>query len=240
VRVPVLMYHYISVPPVGADQLRVALSVPPLQFEEHLRYLRDAGHTSISLYELTLALQTGAPLPPRPVVITLDDGYRDAYTQAFPLLRRYGFKATLFLITDFIDHDYAAYVTWDQVREMQQAGMEMEAHGRTHPDLRNRDVPFLIWQIMGAREAIEAQTHQAVHFYCYPSGKYDGRVIEVLQSLHYLGAVTVAPGVEQCANRLLEMPRLRVYSTDSALSLAQRINQFMQAPQGGNPCTMTP
>jgi peptidoglycan/xylan/chitin deacetylase (PgdA/CDA1 family) len=97
------MYHYVSAPPVGAGAVRRDLSIAPEAFAEHLAYLQGAGYTAISLGDLVLALQTGAPLPERPVVLTFDDGYRDHYEHAYRLLREYGFTGTFFLTTSLID-----------------------------------------------------------------------------------------------------------------------------------------
>ena len=77
-RVPILMYHYISVSPPGADAVRRDLSVSPEALEAHLRYLQQEGYTAITLRDLSMALQCGYPLPPKPIVLTFDDGYRDA------------------------------------------------------------------------------------------------------------------------------------------------------------------
>ena len=110
IRVPILMYHYLSAPPPGADAVRRSLSVSPETFAEHLRYLKEAGYETISLADLALALQIGHPLPERPIVITFDDGYRDNYTQAFPLLRAQGYTATFFLVTGPIDEGNEDYM----------------------------------------------------------------------------------------------------------------------------------
>ena len=209
--------------------MRRGLSVPPERFEEHLRYLREAGYEAISLRDLALALQMGQPLPERPIIITFDDGYRDNYENAFPLLQAYGFTATFFLITDLIDDGNEAYLTWDQVIAMHQAGMAMEAHGRTHPDLRGRDVDYLVWQVLGAKEAIEARTGEPVRFFCYPSGKYDDQVIRVLHSAHYWGAVTVNAGVEHSSERMFELSRVRVPGDLTAAGLAATLNGYMNA-----------
>ena len=226
-RVPILMYHYLSAPPSGAGAVRRSLSVSPEQFEEHLRYLREVGYETISLRDLALALQIGHPLPERPVVITFDDGYRDNYEHAFPLLEAYGFRATFFLLTGLIDDGNEAYVTWDQVTEMHAAGMEMEAHGYTHSDLSGRDVDYLVWQVLGAKEAIEARTGEPVRFFCYPSGEYDDLVIRVLHSAHYWGAVSVHSGVEHASEGMFELSRVRIPGNTTAAGLAATLHWYM-------------
>lgn len=233
------MYHYLSAPPPGADAIRRDLSVPPERFEEHLRYLREAGYESVSLHDLSLALQIGHPLPEKPIVITFDDGYRDAYTQAFPLLLRHGFRATFFLVTGFIDQERPEHLTWLQVITMTAAGMEMEAHGHTHPDLRNRSVDYLVWQLLGARQAIEARTLKPVRFFCYPSGKYDDLVIKVLHSAHYWGAVTLNEGVTQRSDRMFELERVRIHGYYGAEELAKVLECYMKATDEHPVCEAT-
>ncbi len=240
--VPILMYHYVSIPPAGADSVRRDLSVTPQRFEEQLLYLREAGYTCITLYDLALALQIGQPLPAKPVVITFDDGYRDNYTQAFPLLRQYGFAATFFLITKPIDEGQADYVTWEQVIEMDAAGMNMEAHGYTHSDLRGRDVDYLVWQVLGAKEAIEARTHKPVRFFAYPSGKYDEQTMRVLHSANYWGAVTITNGITQRSERVFQLDRVRVRGSYTASKLAAVLSAYEDQTiiEEALPCTMTP
>ena len=220
VRVPILMYHYISSHPESADEIRLDLSLPPKRFEEHLRYLREHGYTTITLHDLALALQIGQPLPQRPIILTFDDGYRDHYTQAFPLLRKYGFRGTFFVITSHIDQEHRQYLSWDQVKEMAGAGMEIESHGYTHVDLRQRTVDYLVWQMVGSREAIEERTRRPVRFFCYPAGKYDDLAIKVLHSAHYWGAVTVKPGVEHRSDAMFELRRIRIHGDYGARALA--------------------
>jgi len=105
IRVPVLMYHYLSVPPANADIYRKDLSVAPELFAQHLDRIRAEGYTTITPYDFIAALQTGTPLPEKPVLITFDDGYRDNYENAFPLLRERGMVATFFVVTDFFDEE---------------------------------------------------------------------------------------------------------------------------------------
>lgn len=229
-RVPILMYHYISVPPPDADVIRRDLSIPPETFEEHLRFLKEAGYTSISLADLALALEAGYPLPEKPIILTFDDGYQDNFEVAFPLLQRYGFTATFFLLTAPIDAQDPAYISWDQAIALDAAGMELGAHGYTHVDLRGHTVDYLVWQILGSKEAIEARTHKPVRFFCYPSGQYDDLTIQVLRSAGYWGAVTTAAGDLHHSGELFTLQRVRVHGHYSAQDLAATLAWF--ATQG--------
>lgn len=222
-RVPVLMYHYLSVPPADANAIRLDLSITPTLFESHLAYLQAAGYQSISLKELYYALTLQTELPPKPIVITFDDGYRDAYENAFPLLKQYNFRATFFIFTQPIDTYNVDFLTWEMIIEMHQAGMEFGSHSYTHPDMRERSVDFLVYQIVGSQEAIEARIGEPVKFFCYPSGRYDQAVIDVLDSAHFWGAVTTHWGNEYSFTNRFEMPRLRMRGGDTAASLAAKL-----------------
>jgi peptidoglycan/xylan/chitin deacetylase (PgdA/CDA1 family) len=209
-RVPVLMYHYISVPPADADKYRRDLSVPPANLEAQLRFLKDNGFTAISLADLFAHLSKGAPLPKKPVVLTFDDGHRDAYTNAFPLLKKYDMTGTFFVVTDFINYKDPEYVTWDMVKAMSKAGMSIESHSRTHKDMRNRSNAFLVWEILGPIEQITAFTGKRPYFFCYPGGQYDQAVIDVLRSAGTLAAVTTRPGNTYTLSNAMTWPRQRV------------------------------
>lgn len=229
-RVPILMYHYISEPPPDADAIRRDLSIRPEVFEEHLRFLKEAGYTSISLADLALALEAGYPLPEKPIILTFDDGYRDNFEVAFPLLQQYGFKATFFLLTAPLDAQDPAYISWEQAVALDAAGMELGAHGYTHVDLRGRTVDYLVWQVLGSKEAIEARIRKPVRFFCYPSGQYDDLTIRVLHSAGYWGAVTTEAGDLHRSGELFTLRRVRVHGRYTAEALADVLEWF--AAQG--------
>jgi len=211
------MYHYVSEPPAGADAVRRDLSVSPVQFEEQLFYLQRAGYTSITLEDLLLHLTTGHPLPPKPIILTFDDGYADNYTYAFPLLRQYGFCGTFFVITGYLDEGRAGYLTWQQAAEMQAKGMDIQAHSVSHPDLRTLTGESLRAQIWGASQAIVEHLHRPARFFCYPSGHYNADTIAALKAAGYWGAVTTQAGVNHDSARPFELSRVRIHgNTDLA------------------------
>lgn len=224
--VPILMYHYISSPPPDANAVRRDLSVTPAQFEAHLAYLHQAGYETISMQELAYALSRQSPLPSKPIVLTFDDGYRDQYENAFPLLRQYGYTGTFFIFTEPIDTYNVSYLTWEMVTEMHQAGMEFGSHSYRHLDLSGRSVDFLVYEILGSKEAIEARIGEPVRFFCYPSGRYDALAIQVLESANFWGAVTTQFGAEQSFDKRFEMPRIRVRGNDTAEDLAHKLKLF--------------
>jgi len=222
--VPILMYHHIAKTPAGADALQRDLSVDPKVFKEQLLYLKHEGYQSISLRDLALHLTVGAPLPDKPIILTFDDGYADAYTQAFPRLLRVGYTGTFFLVTSPIDAGNPDFVSWAQVQEMHSAGMEFEPHSYDHPDLRNRGFRYLVYQILGPKEAIEARTGEICRFFAYPSGRYDQYVIDVLRSAHFWGGVLTAQGATHATDGLFTLRRIRVRGGDDLESFIRTLN----------------
>ncbi len=224
-RVPILMYHHVSELPPDADDLRRDLTVSPQSFGEQLRYLADAGYHPITLTDLYLHLTQGYPLPEKPIVLTFDDGYRDAYDVVFPLLLDYGFPGTFFVLASPAQYESADYLTWAQIREMSDAGMAIEGHGRDHVDLRGRSYDYLVYQILGIQEAIHYHTGRLPRFFCYPSGQYDADVVAVLKSAGYWGAVTTQWGKEHTLEKFFEMGRVRVRRSDTLESFVGKLEE---------------
>jgi peptidoglycan/xylan/chitin deacetylase (PgdA/CDA1 family) len=220
-RVPILMYHYLSDPPPGADRYRRDLSVGPALFEQHLAYLHAQGYQSITLYDLLYHLTQGAPLPDKPVIITFDDGYRDNYTNAFPLLQQHGFDAAFFVLVEVTNQGEAEYLTWDMMRAMHAAGMDIECHARVHEYLTDNDDDRLTWQVLGCREALESELGQRPRFISYPSGRFDERVAAFFTSDNYWGGITTQQGTLHSSDALFQLKRLRVRNSTTVEELAE-------------------
>jgi len=121
VRVPILMYHYIGNNPNPADKARDILSTAPDIFDSQLGYLAKNGFTPITFDTMYAGLEGQVALPPKPIILTFDDGYIDFYVNAFPILRKYGFHAVSFIPTGLINQGY--YLSWAQIKEMQSSGL---------------------------------------------------------------------------------------------------------------------
>jgi peptidoglycan/xylan/chitin deacetylase (PgdA/CDA1 family) len=210
IRVPILMYHYVSELPADADATRIDLTVRPDIFRAQMDYLKEQGYTTISLYQLDDALLNGTPLPPKPIILTFDDGYIDHYINVFPVLQEHGFTGTFFIITGMPDNRTPAYMSWSHIREMADAGMNMEPHTKTHQDLRNRDYDFLVYELLGSIQSLESYIGHEPHMFAYPVGHYDGATLSVLGQLGIWRAVTTEHGDLETTDNRLEVPRLRV------------------------------
>lgn len=222
--VPILMYHYVSPLPPSADDIRRGLTVEPHIFKEHLRYLREQGYTTITPYDLHNALQWGAPLPSKPILLTFDDSYLDHYEYVFPMLQEVGFVGTFFIITGYSDLGNPNHLTWEQIRRMASAGMSMEPHTKRHMDLRNRDYDFLIYEVMGSVESLQAFTQRPARFLAYPAGRYDANTLQVLETTPILRAMTTESGAYHTTTNYFELPRLRVLGNMSVPALAGLIH----------------
>lgn len=228
IHVPILMYHYVSPLPANADNIRVGLTLDPVIFRQHIQYLHDEGYHTISLYEMNEALENGAVLPPKPVILTFDDGYIDHYVHVFPVLQEFGFTGTFFIATAFIDNNLNGYMNWGQISEMASAGMNMEAHTKNHIDLRNRGYDLLIYEIMGSIESLEAHTGIASRMFAYPVGRYDEDTLAVLTSTPTLRAVTTQTGTSHTTDNYLELARMRITNETGVNGLIYLLNYRQQ------------
>ena len=217
------MYHYISVPPEDADKYRINLSVPPETFRAQMQYLADNGYTTIDLYDLSRAIVDKQDLPEKPIILTFDDGYLDNYENAYPILEEVGFKGTFFIPTEFIDFGREGYMNWAQIEEMSAKGHRMEPHSRTHPDLRDRRREFLIWEILGPIETLEAHIGYKPRYFSYPAGRYDEKVINLLQELDMWGAVTTMGGTWHGFADRYEWTRVRIAYGHSMQDFIDRV-----------------
>ncbi len=232
-KVPILMYHYISEPPPDADVYRLDLSVTPDQFRQQLAWLKENGYATIDLYDLSQAIVNHAELPAKPVLLTFDDGYVDIYQNAFPILQEFGYQGTFFIITDFIDKGREGYLTWPMIEEMARAGHRIESHSRTHPDLRGLPRDALIWEILGSQETLAAHIGYTPRYFCYPGGDYDDATLQILRELDFWGAVTTAYGSWHGFDDRFEWPRIRISNTTTIEELPRLLD--LEGTVGGKP-----
>ena len=227
--VPVFAYHSLD----ASDSI---VSMSPPRFERQMEFLRRNGYRSLSLHEYHAGLERGERLPPRSFVLTFDDAYHNVYEIAFPLLRKHGFSATIFAVTADVGRtpgwQQSAGVpqlplcSWDQLAEMQAAGFRVQPHSRTHPDLTTLDDRALREEISGSRDEIRDRLGAPGEFFCYPHGKHDDRVVDVVRSLGFRGAVTVRFGMNDAATdpfrwRRVATRRFRKHSWAFRLSLTE-------------------
>jgi peptidoglycan/xylan/chitin deacetylase (PgdA/CDA1 family) len=210
----VLMYH--SVSPYDKDPFEV--TVTPQRFEQQMRWLRGRGLRGVSMGEL---LSTAADGRARGQVgLTFDDGYQDFVTYATPVLQRYGFTATAFVLAGRLGGDNAwdrpgprkALLTPDQVRQVAQTGMEIGSHGLEHVSLPEADDPRLSAETVRSRAILQELLGQQILGFCYPYGHEDARVVEAVRAAGYDYACTVRPSPAIGRHAI---PRTYVHDRDS-------------------------
>jgi peptidoglycan/xylan/chitin deacetylase (PgdA/CDA1 family) len=181
----ILQYHHISEETPGIT------SVTPEQFQQHLNYLLVNDHAVLALEEVVAALADGTALPDRCVALTIDDAYLSAYTEAFPRVQRYGFPLTVFVSTEAVDRGRAAYLSWEQIREMQRAGVRFQNHSHSHAHLirRHGEEGDADWEqrvaadIQTAQNRIEAELGTAPTLFAYPYGEYNQPLKRIVSSM---------------------------------------------------------
>lgn len=205
---PVLMYHYVDDEPPPAGPYADGLTVRTPDFVEELEYLAANGFETIGLDDAYLAMAGLRELPAKPVILTFDDGGLDNYTVAFPLLTEYGFKGTFFVITKTVGRE--GQMDWDQLREMVAAGMAVQSHTVSHPDLTGVSAERLQAELSDSRTAISEATGEVGYALCYPAGSYDDTVIAAARAAGYVVAVATDSGAPLGPDSLFTIKRKRV------------------------------
>lgn len=218
VKCPILMYHYISPLPEDADTYRRDLTVEPDRFESHCAFLQENGYTTISMEKLYQALFEKAELPEKPVVLTFDDGYADAAAFAFPILQKYRLVGTFFIVQNFMETP--GYLSWGQAKAMLDAGMEIENHSATHPNLRVVRGKALLAETGGAADVIGEVLGKRARFFCYPLGRFNNETIRALRATGHLMAMTTQDGTVHFNSNPFRLKRVRIRNTTGINGLA--------------------
>ena len=219
-RVPTLLYHrfldaaaYARARAAGEDLSYVTEAGA---FAAQMESLKSAGWTTITLDQFLAFLKDGAPLPPRPIVITCDDGFESNYRHAFPVWRRLGMSATIFMTADRASENFARFARFDaplsdeQLVEMSRHGVAIESHGLTHRYLSDLPEPEVRRELEAARVRIERTTGRSVRFFAVPSGAYDRRVRRLARAAGYEGVYCMKHGSNSRASDRFALRRLTV------------------------------
>jgi len=184
----VLMYHRFGEDRYPATNIKIE------QFDEQLELLKKEGFAVVPLSKLLAALTGGEALPPKAVVITIDDAYRSIYEVAYPKLRRYGFPFTVFVATDGVDEKLSAYMTWEQMREMAGGGASFANHGASHLSMIERlegepddaRIKRVLADVEKGRRRLAEELKPVPEVFAYPYGEYDSAVAEKLRRMGYI------------------------------------------------------
>ncbi|MCX6792324.1 MAG: polysaccharide deacetylase family protein [Candidatus Gottesmanbacteria bacterium] len=208
IRVPILMYHYVEYVKDKGDTIRKSLSLAPYTFEEEVKTLIGAGYTFMTNAELADALSGKITLPDKPIVLTFDDGYRDFYTDVYPILKKYHVKASAYIISGFLG--YPNNMDASQVRQIADDGLvEIGAHTVNHAWLKGMNEKELVYEVDQCKKTLERLTGKPVVSFAYPYGVFDVPAIQALAEAGFTSAVSTIPGVDQYQTHRFFLYRLR-------------------------------
>jgi len=205
VKVLVLNYHMVN-------SMFISLAIEPDDFDWQMKYLVDHGYHSISTDELYDFLAGKGTLPDRPVLITFDDGYVDNYTNAYPILKKYNLKATIFIVTGFVSKR-KGYLTWDQLREMEKNGITAQSHTVTHAPLPELPDERIREELALSKRQAETELGHPIDFIAYPTGVHDLHIVGIAKEAGYKGGFTVKYGNVDRNSNVYALERVPIFRT---------------------------
>jgi peptidoglycan/xylan/chitin deacetylase (PgdA/CDA1 family) len=220
--VPILLYHRFG--PVAADSMTVTTSL----FESHLNYLMSNGYNVIPLRELIdYYLGKRRFLPPRSVVITVDDGHLSVYREMFPLIRKHKIPVTLFIYPSAISN--ASYaMTWNQLREMKETGLvDFQSHTFWHPNFKKEKTrlkpaeyeSFVHMQLKKSKEKLEQELNVKVNMLAWPFGIYDDDLIHKAVEEGYVATFTMERQPATSSHNVRALPRYLMTNGETGKAL---------------------
>lgn len=228
--VPILLYHQI-----GGSGSRYNL--PVKNFAAQMEYLSKQGYTTVSLDQVAAALRGQGELPPCPIAITFDDGYRGAYENGLPILQQHGLRATFYLPTAYIGRS-TKYMTWDQVRDLVGKGMWIGSHSISHPFLARLARLSAQRQITESKAILEMQLGIPISTFAYPYGSFSPSVERAVEEAGYTAAVWTGFGARHTSNRIYKLNRIGVYFPMSLATFRARLPKH--GPTGAGACPPAP
>lgn len=212
---PILMYHNIS---YGEG----SSFVTPENFAKQMEYIKRNGYEVITLDELAGSIKDKRRLKRNKVVITLDDGYQDNFEYAYPVFKKSGFPAVIFLPTDYMGRK--GHLNWGQIRLMSKDKISFGGHTKTHLYLgsENND-KILREEIAGSKKAIEQEVGAPADYFCYPIGGFNARAKEIVKEAGYKGACTTNRGFTRMNRDVYEIKRIKVTNSDMTKPFSFRL-----------------
>jgi peptidoglycan/xylan/chitin deacetylase (PgdA/CDA1 family) len=209
--VPILLYHWIAVSPTDGPNYTSPYYVKPEMFEAQMKLLHDWGYTTITIDMLLKAIGEGTELPPRPMLITFDDGHLDNYTTAFPIMQKYGFTGILYVVGNYIGVEN--YLSADQIKEMAAAGWEVGSHTLSHADLTILEPQRQRAEIVDSKAFLERTLDVPVRTIAYPFGLSNSSVIDYAHFAGYLAGMSLGYTYDQGFGNLLTLQRRDIKGT---------------------------
>ena len=228
---PIILYHNITYNYTRDDH---KMHVDPDRLDEQLRAIKNAGYQTIFLDDYIQYLEGKAILPEKPIVITFDDGYTSNYEYAYPLLKKYGMKATIFVITSRMGTQETTYphFTWEQAREMENSGViRIESHTNTHPDMSVLSPQEQEEEIRRSKYLLDSNLHRNARMLAFPYGRYTEGAIEIAKNAGFEASVLVGDkGSNKKENGAYHLKRFTVSGLQTGQELVDHIAYLKQHP----------
>jgi peptidoglycan/xylan/chitin deacetylase (PgdA/CDA1 family) len=202
--VPVICYHSINKDPSGKSSIIVSKE----KFRQHLQTIKDEGYITLTIAELNDYLFKDKPIPEKSVVLTFDDGYRDNYTNAFPILKEFNMNATIFVISSYLDRDW--YLTTQQIKELSDYGIDIESHTVSHVKLSTLSYESQLKELKNSKATLENITEKPVVSVAYPEGKFDENTKKATLEAGYSMGFTIKRGYADRNDSQVELNRICV------------------------------
>lgn len=210
--VPILEYHVLGQAPEGAPYPE--LYVGRTDFSKQMNWLEEQGYEAVTLEQVEEAWYDGGKLPPKPIVVSFDDGYRPQFTFALPELRKHGWAGVLNLKAEGSD------LYESNVKAMIGAGWELAAHTIQHLDLTELGAAELKEEVAGSRTMLRREYHVPVDNFCYPAGQFDETVVAAVEAAGYVGATTEISGYAE-KGAPYELARFEILGASHVRGLAE-------------------
>jgi peptidoglycan/xylan/chitin deacetylase (PgdA/CDA1 family) len=185
-----------------------------------MRWLERKGYQAVTLAAVRAAWDGRIGMPERPVVISFDDGLRGQYDRAFPKLAKRGWPGVLNLKLEAIE---SGELTEEMVREMVDAGWELDSHTITHADVATLSGAPLRREVAGSRKRLQEMFGVPVDYFCYPAGSYDDEAVAAVEDAGYSGATTTEEGLAGSGDDPFTLPRVRIDGSDGVAGLAAKL-----------------
>lgn len=207
-KIPIIMYHYIEYVKDANDTTRKSLNVTPYTFEKELASLNSHHYQTYFLKDLPDILNGSINYSTQSAILTFDDGYADFYTDAFPLLKKYQIKATIFIVNNFIGRK--GFLNKDQIQELLNSKLvEVGAHTLDHVYLKAAPEKTAQKEILESKLSLEKMFGSEVKTFAYPFGAFTQQTLDLVKGATFSAAVSVIPGTIQNEENLFYLSRLR-------------------------------
>jgi len=207
VYVPTLIYHHVQSSEQAKERNQVALTVRAVDFRAQMQYLKDRGYNVISMQDLLNFFEQGVKPSPKSVLLTFDDGYGDFYTDAYPILKEFGYPATVFIPTGLMNN--TDYLYWDKISEMAGNRILFANHTWSHKNVKTKE-DVLKMEISTADVQLNEKGLNIPKVFAYPYGLESSLAISFLQGLDYKMAFTTRNSGTLCKKQMLDLPRIRI------------------------------